>query len=76
MISESALEKFKKLYFQRFSKELDDAEALDRANYLLNVGLAVYGHPLRGRKEEAEAELLTNQNNYHDNKFESETQTR
>ena len=63
MISEPALKKFKKLYLQRFGKELDNAEALDRANYLLNIGLAVYGHPLRGRKEEVEAELLTNQNN-------------
>lgn len=62
MISQPALEKFKRLYQQRFGKELSDAEALDRANYLLNVHLAVYGHPLRSRKEEAETELEVNNN--------------
>jgi len=66
MISDSALKKFKNLYRQRFGEELSDADALGRANYLLNAGLAVYGHPLNGRKEEAEAELLANQDNRYD----------
>jgi len=53
-----ALEQFKKIYQQTFNEALDDAEALGRANYLLNIGLAVYGHPFYSRKEDAEAELL------------------
>ena len=53
---------------------MSDAEALDRANYLLNIGLAVYGHPLRGRKEEAEAELLVNQKQTYES-IENDTRT-
>ena len=71
MISQPSLEKFKKLYKQRFGEELSDAEALGRGNYLLNFGLAVCGHPLHGRKEEAEAELLVNQSNSYEKSSEA-----
>ena len=65
MISQPSLEKFKKLYQQRFNEELDDAEALGRANRLLNIYMAVYGDPFdyKSRQEETKTELLVNQNN-------------
>lgn len=59
-VSRSGLRRFKKMYQKKFGEELCDAEALSRANYLLNIYLAVYGHPLRGRQEVAEAELQAN----------------
>lgn len=61
-VSRSGLEKFKKIYQQRFGEELDDAEALGRANSLLNIYLAVYGDPFdyKSRQEETETELEVN----------------
>ena len=66
MISQTSLEKFKKIYHQRFNEELDDAEALGRANRLLNIYMAVYGDPFdyyQGQQEDTETELEANQNN-------------
>lgn len=62
MISQPSLEKFKKLYQQRFSEQLDDAQALGRANRLLNIYMAVYGNPFeyKSHQEEAETELEVN----------------
>lgn len=63
MISQPSLEKFKKLYHQAFNEELDDAEALGRANRLLNIYMAVYGDPFdyyKSRQEEPEMELEVN----------------
>ena len=68
MISQPSLEKFKKLYHQRFNERLDDAEALGRANRLLNIYMAVYGDPFdyKSRQEDIETELLVNQINNHE----------
>ena len=62
MISQPSLEKFKKIYQQRFNERLDDAEALSRANRLLNIYMAVYGDPFdyKGQQEEVEAGLKVN----------------
>jgi len=59
-LSQKSIREFKEIYLNKFGEMISDAEALDRANYLLNAGLAVYGHPLRSPKEEAEAELEAN----------------
>ena len=66
MISQTSIENFKKIYQQRFNERLDDAEALGRANRLLNIYMAVYGDPFeynQSRQEELETELEVNQNN-------------
>jgi len=42
MISQKSLEKFKKLYKERFKEELSDDEALRKATRLLNLYRAVY----------------------------------
>jgi len=62
MISQTSLEKFKEIYKGTFNEELDDAEALGRANYLVNIYLAVYGDPFdyKSRQEEPEMELEVN----------------
>lgn len=64
MISQSSIEKFKKLYQQTFNEALDDAEALGRANRLLNIYMAVYGNPFdyyKSRQEDVETGLEVNQ---------------
>jgi len=65
MISQARLEKFKEIYQRTFNERLDDAEALGRANRLLNIYMAVYGDPFeyKGQQEEVETELEVNQNN-------------
>jgi hypothetical protein len=42
MISKESLEKFKRLYKERFKEELNDDEVLRRATRLLNLYRAVY----------------------------------
>ncbi len=42
MLSEEAVQKFKKLYEQRFKEKLTDKEALKRAISLLNLYRAIY----------------------------------
>ena len=42
MLSEKAIQKFKKLYEQRFKETLTDKEALRRATRLLNLYRAIY----------------------------------
>jgi len=48
MISQKSLEKFKRLYKERFKEELTDKEALRKATRLLNLYRTVYGSSLRG----------------------------
>ena len=64
MISQSALEKFKEIYQRTFNERLDNAEALDRANRLLNIYLAVYGNPLEEEVEGEEEKLSINKEQY------------
>ncbi|OGZ23909.1 MAG: hypothetical protein A2896_03115 [Candidatus Nealsonbacteria bacterium RIFCSPLOWO2_01_FULL_43_32] len=64
MISQSALEKFKEIYQRTFNERLDNAEALDRANRLLNIYLAVYGNPLEEKVEGEEEKLSINKEQY------------
>lgn len=45
-ISEKSIEKFKILYKQIFSEELSDAEAIEKAAYLLNAYRFIYGNPM------------------------------
>lgn len=42
-LSQKALEKFKKLYFEKFSEELSDEETKRKAEFLLNLYKVVYG---------------------------------
>jgi len=63
MISQTSLEKFKEIYQRTFNERLDDAEALDRANRLLNIYLAVYGNPLEEKVDREVIELPTNKQN-------------
>jgi len=55
MISQKSLEKFKRLYKERFKEELTDKEALQKATRLLNLYRTVYHSPLsnqlKGEKE-------------------------
>lgn len=46
MISDASLKEFKKLYLKRYGAELSNADALERANRLLNLYRAVYRKPL------------------------------
>jgi len=64
MISQTSLEKFKEIYKRTFNEELDDAEALGRANYLVNIYLAIRGDPFdyKSRQEEPKMELEINNN--------------
>ena len=50
MLSEKAVQKFKRLYKQRFNEELSDKEAYQRANNLLNLYRAVYTPLIQGEK--------------------------
>jgi len=61
MISQTSLEKFKKLYQKRFGKELDDVAALRKAQALLYLWLAIYDDPLAIDREDIE--LQTNKQN-------------
>jgi len=45
MISKESLEKFKKLYKERFKEELSNDEALRKATRLLNLYRTVYHSP-------------------------------
>lgn len=42
-ISKKSMDKFRKLYKERFDKELSDKDALRKAMYLLEIFRAVYG---------------------------------
>jgi hypothetical protein len=48
MLSKEAIEEFKKIYKQKFKKDLSDIEASRRANNLLNLYKAIYGSPTFG----------------------------
>jgi hypothetical protein len=48
MLSKEAIEEFKKIYKQKFKKELSDVEASRRANNLLNLYKTIYGPPTFG----------------------------
>jgi len=50
MISRESLEKFKKLYKERFGEELSDKVALDKATRLVNLYRAVYAPELIERE--------------------------
>jgi len=57
MISKESLEKFKKLYKERFKEELSDEETLRKATRLLNLYRAVYiPFPQGGKNNENEYE--------------------
>jgi len=45
---EEAIEEFKKIYKQKFKKDLSDIEASRRANNLLNLYKTIYGPPIFG----------------------------
>lgn len=52
MISKESLEKFKRLYKERFKKELSDEETLRKATRLLNLYRAVYCSPTSYQSKE------------------------
>lgn len=60
-VSESGLKIFKKLYAMRFGEGLNEADALRKAQTLLNVFEATYGDPLAVDREDIE--LQTNKQN-------------
>jgi len=60
MISKESLEKFKRLYKERFKEELSDEETLRKATRLLNLYRAVYIPFPQGRKN--------NENEYNNQK--------
>lgn len=43
MLSEKAIQQFKKLYERRFNEKLSNKEAFHKANNLLNLYRAIYG---------------------------------
>lgn len=55
MLPKQAIEEYKKLYKERFGVDLDDGEAILRANNLVNLYKAVY-EPFQGNilKEEGD----------------------
>ena len=63
MLSEKAVQKFKKLYEQRFNEKLTDKEAYQRANNLLNLYRAVYT-PLIQREKNNENDYDNQKTNY------------
>jgi hypothetical protein len=63
MLSEKAVQKFKKLYEQRFNEKLTDKEAYQRANKLLNLYRAVYT-PLIQREKNNENDYDNQKTNY------------
>ena len=68
-ISKTGLEKFKKLYTERFKENLSEADTLRKAQKLLNIFEATYGNPLA--VDEEDIELQTNkQNKYEETKKE------
>ncbi len=56
MISKESLEKFKRLYKERFKEELSDEETLRKATRLLNLYRAVYCPTPYQTKEQKEYE--------------------
>jgi hypothetical protein len=48
MLPKEAIEEFKKIYKQKFKKDLSNIEALRRANNLLNLYKTIYGPPTLG----------------------------
>ncbi len=48
-ISKKSMDRFKKLYKERFGKELSDKDALRKALYLLEIFRAVYGDTSSGQ---------------------------
>jgi len=63
MISKESLEKFKRLYKERFKEELSDEETLRKATRLLNLYRAVYT-PLTREKTNNENEYDNQKTNY------------
>ena len=61
-MDKKSLEKFKKLYRERFCKDLSDTEALKKATALLNLYLAVYGSPLEGAGNQRDDKADNNKN--------------
>ena len=51
MLPKEAIIEFKKLYQKRYQISLSDEEASFRANNLVNLYTAVYGHPSVGKIE-------------------------
>jgi len=67
MISRKSLEKFKKLYKERFKEELSDDEALRKATKLLNLYRAVYSLSLcnsTGNKQSNKMTINPDENYY------------
>jgi len=71
MISQKSLEKFKKLYKERFKEELSDDEALRKATRLLNLYRTVYGSSLCDSTENSQSNKMTI--NPNENYYEPET---
>lgn len=61
-LSEEAIKEFKKIYKQKFKKNLSDIEASRRANNLLGLYKAVYGSPSIGRIQKRHQETNNLQN--------------
>lgn len=58
-----SLEKFKKLYRDKFGEDLSDAAALRKATALRNLYLAVYGSPFESAVSQRESKADNNDKN-------------
>lgn len=61
-MDKKSLEKFNKLYRERFGEDLSDTETLKKATALINLYLAVYGQPLEGAGNQWENEADNSRN--------------
>jgi len=59
MLPKEAIEEFKRIYKQKFKKDLNDIEASRRANNLLNLYKAIYGSASFGRIKEERSDTTT-----------------
>ncbi len=59
-VSKTGLEKFKKLYTERFKENLSEIDALRKAQGLLDIWEAIQGNPLAEKVDREEPKLLVN----------------
>ncbi len=63
-VSISGLKTFKKLYAARFREDLNEADALRKAQALLNLWEAIQGNPLGEKVDSEGTKLLINKKQY------------
>jgi len=63
-VSKTGLEKFKKLYAERFKENLSEADALQKAQRLLDIWETIQGNPLAEKVDREGLKLLVNKEQY------------